>query len=50
MLPSEMLQIKVKLLEIATKLAAGNSYNDTVKKYNDLCELIGITDYAVKAL
>lgn len=47
MSPSEMLQIKVKLLEIANRLAA-NSYNDTVKKYNDLCELVGLGDYSVR--
>ena len=48
MSPAEMLQIKVRLLELAYKLSGANSYNDTVKKYNDLCELVGIGNYTTK--
>jgi hypothetical protein len=45
MKPSELLQIKVNILEIAAKLTNYNSYNDAVKKYNDLCNLVGLNNY-----
>lgn len=44
MKPSELLDIKVRLMEIARHYAP-NSYNDFTKKYNDLIELLGLGDF-----
>ena len=48
MTPSEFLQIKAKLLEIAFRITGYNSYNDAIKKYNDLCELLELGDFEKK--
>lgn len=40
-----MLQIKIRLLELAARLVNYNSFKDTVKKYEDLCTVIGLNDY-----